>query len=854
MLRLAFFALVSWIFCDRIDGQVTLDYYLPHIEYDPSIPTPKQYLGYEVGEWHVSHDQLLGYFKALDAASPLIELKEYARTHEHRALVYVVITSKENHENLKEIKEKHQMLSDPNKAKSVDTQSLPAIVYQGYSIHGNESSGVNAALLVAYYLVAGKGSQVESVRKNTVILLDPCLNPDGVQRFSTWVNSHKGINEVSDPVSRELNEAWPGGRFNHYWFDMNRDWLPAVHPESKGRIATFHEWHPNVLTDHHEMGTNSTFFFQPGIPSSVNPNTPWENQIITEEIGKYHARALDSIGSSYYTKASFDDFYYGKGSTYPDALGCIGILFEQASSRGHRQESANGLLTFAFTIRNQVVTSLSTQNAVVGLRSKLLDFKKRFYGMAYDKIQSDQAKAYVFTDTDIIKRNRFLNLLSLHHIEMYYPSKDIEVDGIKFPKESSYIVPLKQYSPIIAKTIFEEVRSFQDSSFYDVSGWTLAHGYNLTFKPLASTEFMSNNLVVPTSVSGQINPNVAASYAYAITLDQHYAHTALHHLLANGIIVKHTQENITYNDQNHKVVFKEGTLIIMVQGQKYDKDALYKFLQSCVSKWPMKVYSLSSGNGTGDAALGHPEIKSVELPKVGIIVGSGIAATNAGDIWYHCDQELSMPTSLLELNRLKTLNLGRYNRLILPNGNYSSLSETELTKLKEWVGQGNTLVCIGSAAEWAVEKGLFSIKERESTRKFNSSKYADVGKISDAKLIDGTIFKTKIDRSHPLFYGYNQDYLMWMHSGTRFFYNESNPSSTPARYTADYQVSGYVPKNFDMQVNGSAVVACNSKGMGRVIAFFDSPLFRGYWYSGMKCFNNALFFGTSIDSRSTSSN
>jgi hypothetical protein len=222
-------------------SKATLDYYLPAISYDTKIPTPEQYLGYQVGEWHVTHDQLVGYFKALDAASDKIELIEYARSHENRPLFVALISSTENHRNKETIKKAHQDLSDASKADKVDITNLPAMLWQGYSIHGNESSANNAALLVAYYLVAGQSKEVEETLKNTMILLDPCLNPDGVQRFSTWVNANKSKNLVSDPESREFSETWPGGRFNHYWFDMNRDWLFLVHPESRGRIKMLHE-------------------------------------------------------------------------------------------------------------------------------------------------------------------------------------------------------------------------------------------------------------------------------------------------------------------------------------------------------------------------------------------------------------------------------------------------------------------------------------------------------------------------------------------------------------------------------------------------------------------------------------
>ena len=349
--------------------QLSLAYYLPdYSSYNTQIPTPESVIGHQVGEWHISHDKLVQYMHALAEASDRISIEERGTTYEGRPLILLTITSPENHQNIKSIQQNH-IAATNGKVVGVDR---PIVVYQGFSIHGNEASGSNASLLLAYHLAASNAKETLEQLDATVILLDPSLNPDGLQRFSYWANTNKNILLNPDPNDREYNEVWPGGRTNHYWFDMNRDWLPVQLPESRVRIKTFHNWMPNILTDHHEMGTNATFFFQPGIPSRTHPLTPVLNQKLTEQIGTYHASALDEIGSLYYSKESFDDFYYGKGSTFPDINGSIGILFEQSSSRGHIQESTNGILTFPFTIRNQLTAGRSTLKAAFQMREQLL--------------------------------------------------------------------------------------------------------------------------------------------------------------------------------------------------------------------------------------------------------------------------------------------------------------------------------------------------------------------------------------------------------------------------------------------------------------------------------------------------
>ena len=300
----------------------------------PQIPTPESFFGFSVGDLHLRPDQIVDYMKALAATSPRFKIEQYGETYEKRPLLLLTITSPENHKNLQTLKEQHWLLGDPAKSGSLNIESMPVVVWLGYSVHGNEASGSNASVLVSHYLASAQGPEIEELLKRTIILLDPMINPDGQGRFAQWVNSNRGKTLVADPATREHAEAWPGGRSNHYWFDLNRDYVPLQHPESRGRMVKYYEWLPNVLNDHHEMGTNSTFFFQPGAPGRTNPNTPRKLEELTAAIAQFHAKALDEIGSLYYTREQYDDFYIGKGSSYPDVTGSLGILYEQASSRG----------------------------------------------------------------------------------------------------------------------------------------------------------------------------------------------------------------------------------------------------------------------------------------------------------------------------------------------------------------------------------------------------------------------------------------------------------------------------------------------------------------------------------------
>jgi hypothetical protein len=418
-----------------------LAYYLPqNVNYNKTIPTPKSIINHEVGEWHITHDKLIMYMKAVANACPeRIVLQSMGFSTEQREQLLLVISSPKNIKNIESLRQEHLKIYNKQE---VNIANMPTIVWIGHSIHGNESSGSNAALLGSYYLAAAQGSKIDSILENTIILYDPSFNPDGLQRFSTWANQHKSKNLVTDGNSREFNEVWPGGRFNHYWFDLNRDWLPQVHIESQNRVKLFHQWKPNILTDHHEMGSNASFFFQPGVLSRVNPLTPKLNQDLTAKIATFHTKALDKIKSLYFTKENYDDFYYGKGSTYPDAQGCIGILFEQASSRGHAQQTANGVLTFPFTIRNQFTTELSTLDAALQLRLELLQYQANFF-----KDNSSSTQSYTYDDIfDPSKVKLFTEMLLRNDIKVYKSKTDI----------NTYVVPLGQSQQTLIKTIFEK--------------------------------------------------------------------------------------------------------------------------------------------------------------------------------------------------------------------------------------------------------------------------------------------------------------------------------------------------------------------------------------------------------------
>jgi len=827
-------------------GQTGMEYYLPEGEYDTSIPTPMEVLGYNPGDWHVSHDQLIIYMKALDAASDKIEIVEYARSHENRPLFYMMISSPENLANKNEIQKAHVQLTDASTSNKVDISDLPAVLYQGYSIHGNESSGANAAMVNAYYLAAGTSKQVQNTLENVFILLDPCYNPDGLNRFASWANTHKSKNLVSDPSSRELNEVWPRGRTNHYWFDLNRDWLLLTHPESQGRIKVYHQWKPNVLTDHHEMGTNSTFFFQPGIPSRTNPNTPQKNQDLTEEIGKFHAAALDSIGSLYYTKASFDDYYYGKGSTYPDANGCIGILFEQASSRGHLQESANGLLSFPFTIRNQFVTSLSTQKATANMRMELINFKKDFFKKQASSAKASKIKGYLITDKDQVKISNFHRILSTHKVDMFELKKDISQDGKKFSKNDSYYVPMDQDQFLMVKTIFEKVRSFPDSLFYDVSAWTLPLAFDLTYSEVTNNIDLGKK-VMEVSTLGAVH-KIDNAYAYILDWKSFNAPPALYAAMDKKLRAKVINNPFSLNTSVGMVNFDRGDVVIPIQNQNRSLENIEKILSEISDKYGVTFYGVSSGWGDNNMTLGNPNVSTIEKPSIALIVGEGVTSYDAGEVWHHIDQRYDIPLTMIDKRQMFRADMDRYNTVIMANGRYNDLRDDEFTKIKKWVRDGGNLILFRNAIDWAIGKDLIALEKsrKKKSAKKSSNSYNASSSARGANVLGGAIFGARMDLSHPLCYGYDDDKISLFRRGTSLYELPDNIYASPVVYNISPVESGYIPRGFDKRAANKPAVTVHRSGSGKIICFQDNLLFRGYWYGGNKMFGNAVFFSDVI--------
>jgi hypothetical protein len=811
-----------------VQGQA--NYFYPNKgNFDASIPTPEQFLGYAIGEQHTRHDRIVAYLKELDRLSDKVSFEIIGETFERRAQVVAIFSSPENHKNLEQIRLQH--LSNQTNGTN---NKVPLVIHLAYNVHGNEPSSSEAALLTAYYLTASQSEQTKEWLNNMIITLDPVINPDGRDRHTHWANMHKGTPPVADPNDREHNEIWPGGRFNHYWFDLNRDWFLGTFPETRNRINFFHKWRPYVQTDHHEMGTNSTFYFDPGKESSNNPIVPdYLYKNIYPKFGEYFTKATNSIGSMYFTKEAFDKLYPGYGSSYINFYGGAGFLFEQGSSRGHVQETTTIPITFGFTIRNQFTASLATITASLAEKESLIELRKQFYVTAKQQAANSVIKGYSFGDPNDFNRTKaFIDLLLLHRIDIY-----------KVPNSTNYFVPTAQDNYIMVKSIFENQITYKDSTFYDASTWSLIHAYGLPFTEVKSSMVLAEKVNAPLVLNN--SPIVKSNYAYLVNNTDYNIHQFIYALQSEGVFVQTATRTFSTNINGENKNFGYGSIIISVQQQKVGADELYNIISKASVAANIKVHTVATGYSNSGIDLGSNYIKTLKKPEAAMIIGTGVAASEAGEIWHLLDQRLNMPITKIDILNFSRVRLERYNTLVMVSGAYNFLDKNSIDKIKAWVQNGNTLITIKSGAEWAIKNGFtkFKLAVDSSTTKGRLD-YDRASDMEGAKALGGSIFSIDLDTTHPIGYGFSKRKVSVYKNNSTFFQNSTSAYSTIAQYTNTPLVGGYLHPNSLKMIKNSPSILVGAEGSGRVILFADEPNFRGTWYGTNKLFLNALFLGS----------
>ncbi|MDR2382850.1 MAG: hypothetical protein LBD76_03075 [Prevotellaceae bacterium] len=831
------FVLTLLILSVNIIRAEKLDYFFDKsIVFDSKIPTPEQFLGYEIGTKITEHHRINAYLEKLAELSDRAEIIEIGRTHEGRKLEILIVSSPANISKLDAIK------GERRKVRNSETVNTPLIVFLGYSVHGNETSASEASLLSAYYLVAAQNDFVQKELEGGIYFIDPVRNPDGQERFALWVNSNAGINVVnSSPFDREHTEGWPRGRGNHYWFDLNRDWINIVNPESRSRVAFYQDWLPHVQADHHEMGAGSTFFFEPTNPDGNESRfVPQSTYKLNAKFAVNYSKALDKIGSFYYTKEEFDNKNPNFGSTYPDYNGGVGILFEQASSRGIQQTTDNGLLTFAFTLRNQLVSSIATVDAANENRDALFDLQKEFFSTGLKN-----NKSYIVGDAyDAGRLNKFVNLLLAHRLDVYENNQDVTVNGIKFEKGKSYIIPVGQPNSALIQIIFDDKKGYEDANKLGYgAGFSIAYSTGLSHaaltNPAKGEKVETAKKTVPASFS-------KSNYAYIIDYRESKSQQLLFRLLEKDLIVKAAFQSFSINTASGTKDFPNGTLLIPVSNQPVSADELFALLKDLSVDEGVNVESVATGYSVKGVDLGSSSFRRINTPKVLIVTGGDVSSTEAGEVWHLFDQKLKYPIVKVESGSFGRVPLHEFNRIVFAGGAYSFLTPQALQSLKNWINDGGTLITISSASRWALSTLLARENNDEAGNNRNTTGNRPSAAAFTNRRLSTSIFETRINLKHPLGFGLTSEVLPVIKESFPFIPLEGDTINPVSRYADEPLLNGHLDPADKKTFRRFAPIKIRSNGGGNVILFAEDPVFRGTWDATERTFINAILLGDRI--------
>lgn len=788
------------------------------------LQSPSTFLGYELGSRFSRHHQVISYFEHLEAQAPdRVKLEQYGTTYEGRPLMVAYVSTAENLQNLEAIRQAH--LSN---AKGEGTPDK-AIVWMSYNVHGNESVSTEASMLTTYELLTSKKEFLE----NTVVIIDPCINPDGRDRYVNWYNQYRNTPFQVDPNSKEHHEPWLSGRPNHYMFDLNRDWAWLTQKESQQRIKLFTKWLPHIHVDFHEQGVNNPYYFAPAAEPLHEVITQWQKDF-QKEIGKNHAKYFDREGWFYFTKERFDLLYPSYGDTYPTYNGAIGMTYEQGGSG----RAGLGVLTAigdTLTLKDRIAHHHTTGLSTVEISSQNREQLNREFRDFYKNNEFTYKSFVLQGEHDKIEA--LTRLLDAHEIEYGFTDKPVKGESYESGKtmnnqEQKLVVSTDQLKGTLVTVLFEPQTKLNDSLTYDITAWSLPYAYGLD--AIASKKIVTVNAEATNRVP-QINID-ADAYAWITDWNSMKDAEFLAYLLKNNVRVRFNQEPFSFGQQS----FERGSLLI-TKGDNKDIPVA-SLLEEAANTFSKDIHSASTGFVDRGYDFGSPSVRMIEKPSIAVYSGGSTSTLGFGEVWHFFEQQLQYPVSVLDADYFNRIDLAKYNVLVLPN--MWGLEEGHLNKIKSWVKDGGKLIAIGDALRVLDRDDDFALKaieiedkeegEKETPAPFNSSDREGI-----KELITGAIFKANVDTTHPLSYGYKDTYhtlklrpaaYEWLSNGNAVYLSEN------AQPVAGFAGSEAVKKQ-----GKSFIFATENMGSGVVVYMADNPLFRGFWENGKLFFTNALF-------------
>ncbi len=797
------------------------------------LQSPAEFLGYEIGEQFTRHADVVNYFNHVANNSNMVTYHNYGKTNERRPLTYAIVSSEDNLKNIETIRQDH--LKNTGIVEGTSNPQV-AIVWLSYNVHGNEASSTEAAMQTIYELITQKTDWL----KNTVVIIDPCINPDGRDRYANWYNQVKATPYNVDQSATEHNEPWPGGRPNHYLFDLNRDWAWATQVESSQRLKIYNQWMPHIHVDFHEQGINEPYYFAPAAEPFHEIITPWQRDFQTQ-IGKNHARYFDAEGWLFFTRERFDLLYPSYGDTYPTFMGAIGMTYEQA---GHGRAGL-GIQTdegYVLTLKDRALHHTTTGLSTVEVSSKNAvklntEFKKFFDN------SSLKYKSYVLKgETD--KITALTQLLDKHEIKYGFTNTK-KVSGFNFrdnksgsiDSDGALVVSTNQPKGKMVKVLFEPNAKLSNPLTYDITAWSIPHAYGL--EAIASTTLIPTNRSKQQSkISNAVNTTGAGYIAKWNSLDDA---AFMADLLKNNIRVRFSEKDFSNNGDN----FKKGSLVITKSDNRKTKN-YDKIVIDIANKHNRKLHAAPTSFATKGVDFGSPDVKLINKQRIAVLKGNRVSSLSYGEVWYFFEQQLKFPITSIDTDYFKNVDLSKYDVLIMPNGYYNGLlNEKALQKLKTWVQKGGKIIALANAVSAFANKDGFDLKKNKPKDKKKDSignrvPYDKREKESVKGFITGSIFKTKVDASHPMAFGYNDTYFS-LKLGSSSYKLLQNGYNIAYMETPE-SVSGFSGKDALKGLNNSLVFGEARMGSGSIIYMVDNPMFRAFWENGKLFFVNAIFF------------
>lgn len=807
-------------------------------------PSPDSFLGYPIGSRYTPHYRIVQYFEAVAAANPTtVKLQRYGQTNEGRPLMVAFIGSPENIARLEDIRTNNLRLAGILTDKP-GTESAPLLVWLSYNVHGNEPSSSEAAMQTLYALT-DPDSDVTRWLKNTVVVIDPCLNPDGRDRYVNWFNQVVGVQPNPHLDSREHDEPWPGGRTNHYNFDLNRDWFWQTQLESRARVKLYNDWLPQIHVDYHEQGINAPYYFAPAAEPYHEVITRWQRDFQVA-IGKNNARYFDKSGWLFFTKEEFDLFYPSYGDTYPLYNGSIGMTYEQAGNSGGGLSALmdNGdTLTLRDRVMHHFVTGLSTIEMGSQHAAELLhEFHAYFQRNARDGVGPYQA--YVVS-VDSLGAGRAADLRALldrNHI--IYGNGSGSITGYDYfaQTESRYVlgpddivVPARQPKATLVKVLFESNSKISDSVTYDITAWSLPYVYGL--RAIASREPVALK-AGPAKDRRQLPDSLP--YGYVIRWTDVHSTASLSDLLQHHIKVRVSQ---TPFDEDGRT-YGAGSLLVLLNGSPEERRAA----ATAVAQYAPQAEPLRSGFVDKGYDFGSDKVRPVKTPRVALLTGDNVSSNAAGEVWHLFEQEIHYPISLVNATTFPRLFWNDYDVIVLPDGYYPWLNDKKVADaLHNWINQGGRLIAVESAAaQLAGNDWGFKAKKTDDDKKEDSSlpyayvrDYANRDRDDVRGSVPGAIYRVDMDSTHPLAFGFPSFYYTLRQDNTVYQFMEEGWNVGILK--KNNYVSGFVGSKVKQQMEDGVLFGVEDIGRGKLVFLADNPLFRDFWENGKLLFCNAIF-------------